>query len=151
MPNCRGKGASVEDPYPSAKRNCSTETFRCGDLLYGGGRISTQHGRTRKAARKALEYGIRIVGIKLGDRGSFIMNKDGDRIQAPAFKVEVVDTTGAGDGWNAGLIIGLCKGWDLKKCITVVNVIGALIVTKRGAITAMPYEEELIEFLKRVL
>ncbi len=103
-----------------------------------------------RAARKALEYGIGIVGIKLGDGGSFIMNRDGDKIQAPAFKVGVVDTTGAGDGWNAGLIVGLCKGWDLKKCITVANAIGALAVTKRGAITAMPYEEELTEFLKHV-
>jgi len=107
-------------------------------------------GEPEKAARKALEYGIGIVGIKLGDRGSFIMNKDGDKIQASAFKIEVVDTTGAGDGWNAGLLVGLCKGWDLKKCITVANAIGALVVTKRGAITAMPYEEELTEFLKRV-
>jgi len=43
----------------------------------------------------------------------------------------------------------LCKGWDLEKCVTVANAIGALVVTKRGAITAMPYKQELTEFLKQ--
>jgi len=104
---------------------------------------------TEEAARRALKYGIGIVGIKLGDQGSFIVSKDGRKVQAPAFRVKAIDTTGAGDGWNAGLLVGLCKGWDLEKCVTVANAIGAMVVTKRGAITAMPYKKELIAFLKR--
>jgi len=104
---------------------------------------------TEKAARRALRYGIGIVGIKLGDQGSFIMSRDRRTVQASAFRVKTIDTTGAGDGWNAGLLVGLCKGWNLEKCVTVANAIGALVVTKRGAITAMPYKQELIEFLKR--
>jgi len=103
---------------------------------------------TDKVAGKALRYGIGIVGIKLGDKGSFIMSKDGRTVRAPAFKVKVIDTTGAGDGWNAGLLVGLCEGWALEKCVTVANAIGAMVVTKRGAITAMPRKQELIEFLK---
>jgi len=100
------------------------------------------------AARKALRYGIGIVGIKLGEKGSYIMSKDGNSVRRPAFKVKAVDTTGAGDGWNAGLLVGLCKGWTLQKCATVANAIGALVVTRRGAITAMPYKQELRTFLK---
>jgi len=102
-----------------------------------------------EAARRALKYGIEIVGIKLGAEGSLAMSKDGKVVQTPAFKVNVVDTTGAGDGWNAGLLVGLCKGWNLEECVTVANAIGALAVTKRGAITALPCEEELNAFLKR--
>jgi len=102
------------------------------------------------AARKALKYGVGIVGIKLGEKGSYIMSKDGNSVQVPAFEVRPIDTTGAGDGWNAGLLVGLCKGWDLEKCATVANAIGALVVTRRGAITAMPNEEELKTFLKSV-
>jgi len=105
--------------------------------------------KTEEAARRALRYGIGIVGIKLGDKGSFTMSGDGRRVQASAFRVKAIDTTGAGDGWNAGFLVGLCKGWDLEKCVTVANAIGALVVTKRGAITAMPYKQELREFLKR--
>jgi len=101
------------------------------------------------AARMALRCGVGIVGIKLGEQGSYIMSKDGKSARAPAFRVKAVDTTGAGDGWNAGLLVGLCKGWDLEKCATVANALGAMVVTKRGAITAMPYKEELKTFLKR--
>jgi sugar/nucleoside kinase (ribokinase family) len=67
----------------------------------------------------------------------------------PAFKVKAVDTTGAGDGWNAGLLVGQLKGWDLKTCVTIANAVGALVVTKRGAITALPYKNELNSFLKQ--
>jgi len=100
------------------------------------------------AARKALRYGVGFVGIKLGEKGCYIMSKDGKSVQRPAFRVKAVDTTGAGDGWNAGLLVGLCRGWDLEKCATVANAIGALVVTKRGAITAMPYKQELETFLQ---
>lgn len=101
-----------------------------------------------EAAQKALGYGIKIVGIKLGEKGSMILSESGEKIVLPAFRVKPIDTTGAGDGWNAGLLVGLIKKWDLKKCITVANGIGALVVTKRGAITALPYKDELEKFLR---
>lgn len=101
-----------------------------------------------KAADKALKYGINIVGIKLGEKGALVKSRDGVRIYAPAFNVKAIDTTGAGDGWNAGLLFGLLKGWDLEKCVTVANAVGALVVTKHGAITALPYRNELNDFLK---
>ena len=100
-----------------------------------------------KAAQSALKYGIEIVGIKLGSDGALVKTKEGQRLYVPAFPVKAVDTTGAGDAWNAGLLVGLCKDWDLNKCVTVANAIGALTVTKLGAITALPYREELNRFL----
>jgi sugar/nucleoside kinase (ribokinase family) len=95
-----------------------------------------------------MKYGVGTVGIKLGKRGSCIISRDGKIVQVPAFKVKAVDPTGAGDGWNAGLLAGLCKDWDLQKCATVANAIGALVVTKRGAIAALPRKEELTAFMK---
>lgn len=103
----------------------------------------------QEAAHKALRYGIKIVGIKLGNKGSLIISEGSEKIESPAFRVKPIDTTGAGDGWNAGLLVGLIKEWDLEKCIRVANAIGALVVTKRGAITALPNKEELQKFLKR--
>jgi len=100
------------------------------------------------AARKALSYGVDLVGVKLGSEGSMLMTGDGVKLYAPAFKVRAVDTTGAGDGWNAGLLVGLCRGWNLEDCIKVANAVGALVVTRRGAITALPYREELNRFLE---
>jgi len=100
-----------------------------------------------KAATKALKMGPRIVGIKLGAQGSFVKTVDGKVIRKPAFRVKPVDTTGAGDGWNAGFLVGICEGWELEKSVTIANAVGALVVTKRGAITAMPYRVELNKFL----
>ncbi len=101
-----------------------------------------------EAADKALKHGVEVVGMKMGEKGSLVKTKDGKRIYIPAFKVKAVDTTGAGDGWNAGLLVGLLKGWDLEKCVTVANAVGALVVTKHGAITALPYRDELNNFLE---
>lgn len=101
----------------------------------------------REAAEKALKYGVRIVGIKLGSEGSFLKVRSGREVSAPAFKVNVVDVTGAGDGWNAGLLVSLCKGLEIEHCIKVANAVGALVVTKPGAITALPYRDDLNRFL----
>lgn len=100
-----------------------------------------------EAADKALKYGVEVVGIKMGERGSLVKTRDEKRIFMSAFKVKAVDTTGAGDGWNAGLLVGLLRGWDLEECVTVANAVGALVVTKHGAITALPYKDELNNFL----
>jgi sugar/nucleoside kinase (ribokinase family) len=102
-----------------------------------------------KAAQSALKYGVNIVGIKLGEYGALVMTKKNESIYVPSFKVKVVDTTGAGDGWNAGLLVGMIKGWDLKTCVTVANAVGALVVTKHGAITALPYKSDLDGFLMK--
>ncbi len=102
----------------------------------------------KKVAEKALKYGIRIVGVKLGAHGSFLKARGGPEKYVPAFKVKAVDATGAGDGWNAGLLVGLCKGLDVEQCAKVANAVGALVVTKPGAITALPSRDELNRFLK---
>ncbi len=102
-----------------------------------------------RAANKILKYGVEVAGIKLGDRGSLVKTRGGKRIYIPAFKVKAVDTTGAGDGWNAGLLFGLLRGWDLERCVKIANAVGALVVTKRGATTALPYREELNEFFRK--
>ncbi|MEM3648351.1 MAG: sugar kinase [Thermoproteota archaeon] len=102
----------------------------------------------RIVAEKAFKYGVKIVGVKLGDRGSFLKARNGSETYMPAFKVKAVDATGAGDGWNAGLLVGLCKGLDVEQCAKVANAVGALVVTKPGAITALPSRGELNRFLK---
>jgi len=101
-----------------------------------------------KAAETALKYGVKVAGIKLGADGALLKTEEGQKLYVPAFKVEAIDTTGAGDGWNAGLLVGMLKGWDLETCVTVANAVGALVVTKHGAITALPYKNELNSFLK---
>jgi fructokinase len=101
-----------------------------------------------KVARYALGYGIMVAGIKLGKDGAFLATREGKKLYSPAFKVKAVDTTGAGDAWNAGLLIGLLKDLDLRTCVAMANAVGAIKVTKRGAITALPDRNELNRFLR---
>lgn len=134
----------LQETYSQVLRLSDIATFSQEEAEFIFGTSEAQ-----EAARRAIGCGIGIVGIKLGDKGSLLLSKDGEMVRAAAFKVEATDTTGAGDGWNAGLLVGLCRGWDLETCATVANAIGALVVTKRGAITAMPNKKELTEFLER--
>ncbi|MFB0562785.1 MAG: carbohydrate kinase family protein [Candidatus Lokiarchaeia archaeon] len=137
---------------PSVLRKIYDKTLKSSDIAT----FSTEEAEfifktkdPEEAASKALGYGIKIVGIKMGNKGSLIISDRGEKIESPAFKVKPMDTTGAGDGWNAGLLVGLIKKWNLEKCITIANAIGALVVTRRGAITALPNKEELQKFLKK--
>ncbi|MEM2659730.1 MAG: sugar kinase [Nitrososphaeria archaeon] len=101
-----------------------------------------------KAATLALDFGLEIACIKLGSKGSFLKKSDGIKVFEPAFKVKAVDTTGAGDGWNAGFIVGMLKNFGSRECLIIANAVGALVTTKYGAITALPFRDELNRFLE---
>jgi sugar/nucleoside kinase (ribokinase family) len=122
--------------------NFSTFSLEEGKFLFG-------KKDPKELAEAALKYGLEIVGIKLGSKGAFIKTSNGKSVFASPFKVQAVDTTGAGDGWNAGLLIGLLRDWDLEKISIIANAVGALVVTKHGAITALPTRKELNVFLQK--
>ncbi len=134
---------TIRKVYGQMLRMCDIATFSREEAEFIFGTNNPE-----EAAETALRYGVKVVGIKLGKAGALLETEQGKPLYAPAFKVKAIDTTGAGDGWNAGLLVGLVKGWDLKTCVTVANAVGALVVTKRGAITALPHKNELNVFLK---
>jgi len=103
-----------------------------------------------KVAREiSRKYHPRYLALKMGDQGSYVEDETGRAFSKPAYKVDVVDTTGAGDGWAAAFEFGLIQGWSLETCVTVANAVGALVVTKRGGVTALPTKGELESFLKQ--
>ncbi|MFZ3590030.1 ribokinase [Bacillus sp. DJP31] len=67
--------------------------------------------------------------------------------EVPAYTVEVVDSTGAGDSFNGALAVALGEGKMLQEAILFANAVGALSVTKLGAQTGMPTKEEVTSFL----
>ena len=85
--------------------------------------------------------------IKLGKKGSLAV-KDGVTYEAPAFSVKAVDTTGAGDSFNAGFIYGYLRQMDIRACLECGNGCGALNVTALGGNTGFPDEETLHTFIK---
>ena len=83
-------------------------------------------------ARRLLTLGPTLVALTMGGEGS-ILATDDELIAIPAFAVDVVDTTGAGDAFMGGLSYGLLEGWDLPLIGRFANACAALCCTKLGA------------------
>ena len=98
------------------------------------------------ACDKLLSYGPRIIALKQGKEGSVVITAD-QRIEVPSFKIDEVDPTGAGDCFDAGFIVGLLKGWTLKKVARFANAVGALAVTKKGPMEGVPFLNKVNEIL----
>lgn len=89
------------------------------------------------AARALLKRGVGAVVAKLGGRGCLCVTGDGAQF-VPGFRVQVVDTTAAGDSFNAGLAVALAQGMQGTQALRFANAVGALSVTGAGAQAAMP-------------
>lgn len=157
------KGAGVKISFDPTLRfdvwNDPEETYRIYEEVMGFADIATFSIEEAEsllgtsdpsiAAERALSLGADLIGLKRGDKGSVIASRNGEYIESEAFKVKPVDTTGAGDAWNAALLVGLVENWPLKACALIANAVGALVVTARGAITAMPTQGQLRSFLSK--
>ena len=98
----------------------------------------------KQGAKKLLDLGAEIVVVKLGKRGCYVTDgKENHMIDA--YKVEAVDTTGAGDAFCAGFIYGLVKRKDLFECGRLGNFVASNCVSKIGARTGLPRLEDLEE------
>ena len=95
------------------------------------------------------EMGIRGVGLKLGGKGAALLWR-GRQFLADPFPVESLDTTGAGDCFNAGFIFALLRGCTPARCLRVANICGALSTRALGGIAASPTLEELTECERRL-
>ena len=103
--------------------------------------------RLDSPARAALHrQGIRLLALKRGEKGCLLCDRENE-IAVPAFPIEVVDTTGAGDAFAAGLIAGCLHGLDLAARGLWANAMGALAASARGA--HMPDQDKLGTFLQR--
>ncbi len=103
---------------------------------------------TPQALLKESEaLGVRVLTITLGEKGS-ITAADGRIIRMPAFKVEAVDTTGAGDAFHGGYIFGLLHGWDLERVVRFASAVAAMKCRQMGGRTGIPNLDEVMQFLQ---
>ncbi len=86
--------------------------------------------------------GVPSVAIKLGEKGA-VMGKAGEFYTCPGFKVDTVDTTGAGDAFDAGFIHALLDQASPDRCLAVACACGALSTRASGALLTLPSAEEL--------
>ena len=88
------------------------------------------------------KFNINNVIVTLGDKGSILINKE-KIIKIDPYKVDAMDTTGAGDCFNGTLLAFLSKGYSLKDSLNKASLASALSVTKLGALKSYPTLEEI--------
>lgn len=94
------------------------------------------------------ELGARNVVIKLGGDGCYIKAGAENGFYQPAYQdVQPVDTSGAGDSFCAGFLLGLAEGWRIAECAAFANAVGAMCVMSMGTTTGIGSKEETLEFM----
>ncbi len=99
-------------------------------------------------AEMLLERGSRNVLLKLGKRGCYVATADGERAFLPAYIVDAIDTTAAGDAFNAAFACALLEGRDAVRSASWASAVAAISVTRRGAQPSMPTRAEVQNFLQ---
>ncbi len=84
--------------------------------------------------------------IKLGGKGCLLADRNG-HTRLPAHRIEVVDATGAGDNFMAGLVSELIRGSDIKDALTFANACGAICTTAVGTGTALRDRDQVLRMI----
>lgn len=100
-----------------------------------------------KAAKVFKDKGVQNVVITLGSRGVYV-NEDGKSEIVPAYKVNAIDTTGAGDAFNGGLLTALSEGKTIGEAAHFANALAAISVQRIGTTPSMPTRAEIDKFLE---
>ena len=89
-------------------------------------------------------YGIHTIVIKMGENGSYASTPEAEYL-APAYPVNAVDATGAGDAYVAGFLAGTLMDWDLKATAELASATGAACVTAMGTTAGIQNLEETLK------
>jgi ribokinase len=102
----------------------------------------------KKASDKFLEWGIKNIIITMGEKGAYFANKE-EQFLFPITNLQnpVVDTTGAGDAFNAGFAVALTEKQNIKDAIKFASVTAGLSTTKIGTANSMPSRSEIDKLL----
>jgi len=90
-----------------------------------------------EGSKRLIDAGVSIVAVKLGSRGCYVTDGD-EEYRIKPFAVNVVDTTGAGDAFNAGFIYGLLRGKSIRECGILGNYVASRCISDRGARNGLP-------------
>ena len=135
-------------------RHCPLELLRLADvvspneteLAHLAGEEVSGRVSAREAAEKLLSNGVKTVVLKLGSDGSMLVTPKGAK-HFPAFKIEAVDPTAAGDAFTAAFTVEYAAGSTIEDAIRFANGAGALAATKLGAQPSLPTREEVEAFV----
>ncbi|MFS0661711.1 ribokinase [Niallia alba] len=102
-----------------------------------------------EAGKILLEKGVKNVIITLAEKGSLIVTEK-ETCHVPSYHVDLVDSVAAGDSFNGALAVGISSGKPLQEVVKFANAVGALTVTKEGAIPSLPRLEEVNDYMGKI-
>jgi len=139
-------GSATNRPVPDYIRELVEETdvLICGS---GFGHMLTGNADLWEAGEAVLDIGPRIVVQTEGADGSYTVTRD-EKFHTPAFQIDVIDTTGAGDVFHGAYLVGLVKGWDLTEIATFSSAVSAIHSTVLGNRKGIPSMEEVEAFIR---
>jgi len=97
-----------------------------------------------ETCRMLSQLGPRVVGVTRGSRG-YVAMFDGKTVERPAYAVDVIDTTGCGDVFHAGITFGLIKKWNIEKSFDFAAWAAAMVSRKMGGREGIPTVEQIHE------
>ncbi len=103
----------------------------------------------RRMAERLLDRGVKNVVVTLGSKGLFFKNRS-EELWMKAFKVNVVDTTAAGDAFLGAFACGLSDDKPVQEALRFANAAGALATTKLGAQPSLPFRKEVEVLLPKL-
>ena len=101
-----------------------------------------------QVARDLIRAGVRQVVTTLGEEGALIVTASSSK-RVPAIRVQAVDTTGAGDAFNAGLASALACGESLESAVEFAVITGGLAVTRDGVIPSLPKRADVLQYYEQ--
>jgi ribokinase len=142
----------VLDPAPASRlpeaifRYIDYMTPNETEVRYYAGKQDRYVYQLKEAAGVLLRKGVETVIAKAGENGAYLI-RDAELTHIDAYPTQAIDTTGAGDSFNAGFAYALASGLEVNEAVRIGNAVGALSVRQVGAQSAMPTREELDRFM----
>ncbi|RTE04398.1 ribokinase [Paenibacillus whitsoniae] len=99
------------------------------------------------AADKLIAQGVEAVILTLGEAGAYYRSRDGEAVLSPAFRVDVVDTTAAGDTFIGAWSAARTEGKDVASALRFASAAAALAVSQEGAQQSIPARDEIEQML----
>jgi 5-dehydro-2-deoxygluconokinase len=137
--DARAYGISARVTLPLADIAIGTED----EIKAATGTKSGEEGvqRLLEGVRKGVVY-------KRGGEGASVYTTDGQVYHAAPFKIEVLNTLGAGDAFASGFLYGYLNDWGWHKAARMGNATGAIVVTRQGCANAMPTLDEAMALVE---
>jgi len=143
------RGPSQQGPRRPIDRAVFESTLLTPNEAEAASLLAVEPGEMdlEEMASELVARGPEAVVLKAGARGAVVAQGNGCE-RVPAFKIDPVDTTAAGDAFTAALAIEAVRGTDLVAAARIANAAGALASLTLGAQPSMPTADEVAEFLE---